>query len=80
MTTSVYHTILSTTHTFFRPCKVRGFGILASTTPSDPTGRITTKEVWKLIGSLKDVIRHQTAAIENTQNELREIKHNQSVL
>jgi hypothetical protein len=25
---------------------------------SDPAGRITTKEVWKLISTLKDVIRH----------------------
>ena len=49
-------------------------------TPSDPAGRITTKEVWKLIGSLKDVIRHQTAAIESTQSELQEIKHSQNVL
>jgi hypothetical protein len=48
--------------------------------PSDPAGRITTKEVWKLIGTLKDVIRHQTAAITATQNELNEIKHNQNVL
>ncbi|OQD68799.1 hypothetical protein PENANT_c182G01338 [Penicillium antarcticum] len=48
--------------------------------PSDPAGRITTKEVWKLIGTLKDVIRHQTAAIATTQNELQEIKHNQNVL
>ncbi|OJJ29547.1 hypothetical protein ASPWEDRAFT_144302, partial [Aspergillus wentii DTO 134E9] len=49
-------------------------------TPADPAGRITTKEVWKLIGSLKDIIRHQTAAIEATQNELQEIKHSQHVL
>jgi hypothetical protein len=49
-------------------------------TPSDPAGRITTKEVWKLIGSLKDVIRRQTAAVETTQDELREIKHSQNVL
>jgi hypothetical protein len=49
-------------------------------TPSDPAGRITTKEVWKLISSLKDIIHHQTAAIETTQNELQEIKHNQNVL
>ncbi|KAJ6095197.1 hypothetical protein N7467_002710 [Penicillium canescens] len=48
--------------------------------PSDPAGRITTKEVWKLIGTLKDVIRHQTAAIATTQNKLKEIKHNQNVL
>jgi hypothetical protein len=38
--------------------------------PSDPTGRITTKEVWKLISTLKDVIRHQTTTIAATQNEL----------
>ncbi|OQE11326.1 hypothetical protein PENFLA_c072G10431 [Penicillium flavigenum] len=47
--------------------------------PSDPAGRITTKEVWKLIGTLKDVIRHQTATIAATQSELQEIKHNQNV-
>jgi cell division protein FtsB len=41
---------------------------------------VTTKEVWKLIGTLKDIIRHQTAVIESTQNELQEIKHNQHVL
>ncbi|KAJ5642732.1 hypothetical protein N7490_006732 [Penicillium lividum] len=39
-------------------------------TPADPAARITTKEVWKLIGTLKDVIRRQTAAIVATQNEL----------
>jgi hypothetical protein len=49
-------------------------------TSSDPAGRITTKEVWNPIGSLKDIIRQQTAAIENTQNELQEIKHNHNVL
>ncbi|KXG46844.1 uncharacterized protein PGRI_035900 [Penicillium griseofulvum] len=48
--------------------------------PSDPNGRITTKEVWKLISTLKDIIRHQTATISTTQNELQEIKHNQNVL
>ncbi|KAJ5737898.1 uncharacterized protein N7483_003023 [Penicillium malachiteum] len=48
--------------------------------PSDPAGRITTKEVWKLIDTLKDIIRRQTSAIEATQNELQEIKHNQNVL
>ncbi|OQE35310.1 hypothetical protein PENNAL_c0827G10217, partial [Penicillium nalgiovense] len=48
--------------------------------PSENSGRVTTKEVWKLIGTLKDIIRHQTAVIESTQNELREIKHNQHVL
>jgi hypothetical protein len=48
--------------------------------PSDPTGRITTKEVWKLITTLEDIIRHQTMTITTTQNELQEIKHNQNVL
>jgi hypothetical protein len=48
--------------------------------PSDPAGRITTKEVWKLISTLKDVIRHQTAVIAATQNDLQEIKHSQNVL
>ncbi|KAJ5135375.1 uncharacterized protein N7515_004653 [Penicillium bovifimosum] len=48
--------------------------------PSDPAGRITTKEVWKLISTLKDVIRHQTTTIAATQNEPQEIKHNQNVL
>ncbi|CAG8155241.1 unnamed protein product, partial [Penicillium salamii] len=47
---------------------------------SENSGRVTTKEVWKLIGTLKDIIRHQTAVIESTQNELQEIKHNQHVL
>lgn len=48
--------------------------------PSDPAGRITTKEVWKLIGTLKGVIHHQTATIAATQQELQEVKHNQHVL
>ncbi|KAI1828773.1 hypothetical protein CBS147337_10421 [Penicillium roqueforti] len=34
----------------------------------------------KLISTLKDVIRHQTATIAATQNELPEIKHSQNVL
>lgn len=49
-------------------------------TPSENSGRVTTKEVWKLIGTLKDIIRHQTAVIEATQSELQEVKHNQNVL
>jgi hypothetical protein len=36
--------------------------------------------VWKLIGTLKDVIHHQTATIAATQQELQEVKHNQHVL
>lgn len=49
-------------------------------TPSEGTGRVTTREVWKLIDTLKDIIHHQTILIESTQNELQEVKHNQNVL
>ncbi|KAJ5198847.1 hypothetical protein N7491_000586 [Penicillium cf. griseofulvum] len=48
--------------------------------PSDPNGRITTKEVWKLISMLNDIVHHRTATITTTQNELQEIKHNQNIL
>lgn len=43
------------------------------------TGRITTREVWKLIDDLKDIIHHQTALIESTKAELQEVKHDQNV-
>lgn len=49
-------------------------------TPSEGTGRVTTREMWKLIDTLKDIIHHQTILIESTQNELQEVKHNQNVL
>ena len=49
-------------------------------TPSESTGRVTTREVWKLIDTLKDIIHHQTTLIESTQNEIQEVKHNQNVL
>ena len=48
--------------------------------PSDPAGRITTKEVWKLISTLKDTIHQQTTTIAATQSELQEIRHSQHVL
>lgn len=49
-------------------------------TPLDPAGRIPTREVWKFISSLEDVIRHQTATMEATQNELQEVKLGQHLL
>jgi Spy/CpxP family protein refolding chaperone len=49
-------------------------------TPAEGTGRITTREVWKLIDSLKDIINHQTRLIESTKTELEEVKHDQNVL
>jgi hypothetical protein len=49
-------------------------------TPSESTSRITTREVWKLIDSLKLIIHHQTALIESTKAEIEEVKHDQNIL
>lgn len=49
-------------------------------TPSESTGRVTTREVWRLIDSLKTIIHHQTTLIESTKAELQEVKHDQNVL
>lgn len=49
-------------------------------TPAEGTGRITTREVWKLIDSLKDIINRQTTLIESTKADLEEVKHDQNVL
>jgi hypothetical protein len=49
-------------------------------TPTEGTGRITTREVWKLIDSLKDIIHRQTTLIESTKADLEEVKHDQNVL
>lgn len=48
--------------------------------PEEGTGRITTREVWKLIDDLKDIIHRQTALIESTKAERQEVKHDQNVL
>lgn len=49
-------------------------------TPAEGTGRITTREVWKLIDNLKDIIHRQTRLIESTKANLEEVKHDQNVL
>ena len=49
-------------------------------TPAEGTGRITTREVWKLIDNLKDIIHHQTTLIESTKADLEEVKHDQNIL
>ncbi|CDM32767.1 Probable transposable element [Penicillium roqueforti FM164] len=49
-------------------------------TPAEGTGRITTREVWKLIDNLKDIIHRQTTLIESTKADLEEVKHDQNVL
>jgi hypothetical protein len=36
----------------------------ATHTTVESTGQITTREVWKLIRELKDIINHQTTLIE----------------
>ncbi|KAG2000895.1 hypothetical protein GB937_010718 [Aspergillus fischeri] len=48
--------------------------------PEEGTSQITTREVWKLINDLKDIIHCQTTLIESTKAELQEVKHNQNVL
>jgi hypothetical protein len=48
--------------------------------PSGNSGRVTTREVWKLIDSLKAIITHQTVLIESTKAEIEEVKHDQNVL
>jgi hypothetical protein len=47
---------------------------------TEGTGQITTREVWKLIHELKDIINHQTTLIESTKSKLEEVKHDQNVL
>ena len=49
-------------------------------TPAEGTGRITTREVWKLIDNLKDITHQQTTLIESTKAELLEVKHDQNIL
>jgi hypothetical protein len=48
--------------------------------PAENSGRVTTREVWKLIDSLKLIIHRQTALIESTKAEVEEVKHDQNVL
>ncbi|OQE66334.1 hypothetical protein PENNAL_c0190G00760 [Penicillium nalgiovense] len=49
-------------------------------TPSEDTDRATIREVWRLIGSLKDIIHHQITLIESTKAEVQEVNHDQNVL
>ncbi|OQD86348.1 hypothetical protein PENANT_c008G01746 [Penicillium antarcticum] len=41
---------------------------------------LTTREVWKLINSLKTIITYKAALIESTKAEVKEVKHDQNVL
>ena len=59
---------------------VKEHGAAMLSHPSESTGRVTTREVWKLIDSLKVIIHHQTALIESTKAEIEEVKHDQNVL
>ncbi|KAJ9482385.1 hypothetical protein PENNAL_c0153G11586 [Penicillium nalgiovense] len=49
-------------------------------TPAEGTGWIATREVWKLIDNLKDIIHRQTTLIKSTKADLEEVKHKQNVL
>lgn len=44
------------------------------------SGRVTTKEVWRLIDSFKEIITHQTNVIESARAEILEIKTEQQTL
>jgi polyhydroxyalkanoate synthesis regulator phasin len=44
------------------------------------SGRVTTKEIRKIIEHLQHTINEQTALIQATRTELREVKHNQNEL
>ena len=46
----------------------------------DNNGRVTTREIWRLIDGLKETIAYQTELIQSTKNELLEVKHDQNVL
>ncbi|KAJ9480546.1 hypothetical protein VN97_g13009, partial [Penicillium thymicola] len=46
----------------------------------DTNGRVTTREIWRLIDGLKETIAYQTELIQSTKNELLEVKHEQSVI
>lgn len=46
----------------------------------ETTGRVTTREVWRLIDELKNINHRQTALIESTKAEVQEVKHDQNVL
>ena len=48
--------------------------------PEESTGRVTTREVWKLIDELKDIVHRQTTLIESTKTELQEVKRGQNTL
>lgn len=48
--------------------------------PEESSGRVTTREVWKLIDELKDIVHRQTTLIESTKAELQGVKHEQQII
>ena len=51
-----------------------------NTGTGDHNGRVTTREIWRLIDGLKETIAYQTELIQSTKNELLEVRHDQNVL
>ncbi|OQD71744.1 hypothetical protein PENPOL_c001G07074 [Penicillium polonicum] len=51
-----------------------------TTSSGDNNGRVTTREICRLIEGLKETIAYQTELIQSTKNELLEVKHDQNVL
>ena len=51
-----------------------------TTRSGDNNGRVTTRDICRLIEGLKETIAYQTELIQSTKNELLEVKHDQNVL
>ncbi|OQE00248.1 hypothetical protein PENVUL_c055G06446 [Penicillium vulpinum] len=51
-----------------------------TTSSGDNNGRVTTRDICRLIEGLKETIAYQTELIQSTKNELLEVKHDQNVL
>ena len=50
------------------------------TSSVDKSWRVTTRDIWRMIDSLKETIAYQTELIQSTKDELLEVKHDQNVL
>jgi hypothetical protein len=50
------------------------------TNSTDSSGRVTTRDIWRMIDGLKETIAYQTELIQSPKDELFEEKHDQNVL
>ncbi|OGE46890.1 hypothetical protein PENARI_c093G11063, partial [Penicillium arizonense] len=54
--------------------------ITETTSSVDSSGRVTTRDIWRMIDGLKETIAYQTELIQSTKDELFEVKHDQNIL